>query len=110
MFLPEKAPGEIHEQPHREPLPYRRMSDAIRDGSLISTQCREHLFLNGSSCALGAAILGLGLTPNDGPFNAIWFCEKFNIPMSMVNDIMYRNDAEKWSREGIANWLEKKGY
>jgi hypothetical protein len=95
-----------------------KLSEAIRAGAKLRPKCRMNLFHAGRSCALGAAYEAIG-----GGYGmkkvteTLWlskipdaekaesaFHDKFGFP------IVTANDDKRWTREQIADELEKLGY
>lgn len=83
-----------------------KLSDAIRIGARMGGQCFGETFADDRSCALGAGILGAGLSRNikSGPL-----LDYFSVPFAVVCEITRRNDSGQ-TREQIADWLESIGY
>lgn len=111
-----------------------KLSEAIREGAKLRPQCRGELFryinpVHGwLSCALGAALEGLGVSPpaegedwdSRGKVPDETLCHSFPflyIPESgeqrdlspLGLEIIDRNDKQGQSREEIADWLEAQG-
>ena len=114
MFTTEKAPGEIHEQPYREWLPEEitKLSEAIRIGSKKRPQCTGDYFVEGRSCAIGAAWEAMGLLGKRKPsFSSTGTVSAmgFTVPDDIVIEAFNMNDSGK-TREQVADWLESQGY
>ena len=107
MFLEHKEAVEI------TPAKVLKLSEAIRIGAKLRSQCTGRMFARGGSCALGAAyeaVFGYpGENVAEGAIKKIR--EHFSIPyFDLVTEVgIERNDAG-WSREQIADWLEGQGY
>jgi hypothetical protein len=99
----------------------RRLSDAIRLGATFRPQCIGHLFRDGKSCALGAAYEAVNNSIT-GPRKANVLMRRFpalkekvrhpltsGITDKLVCVIPSLNDAHRWTRERIADWLESIG-
>lgn len=88
-----------------------KLSQAIRLGcKMAPRQCKgSYVDRSGGACAIGAAMIGMGLDP---VAVRSWYELRvaFGIKDKLHGEITHRNDFDGWSREGIANWLEKKGY
>lgn len=92
-----------------------RLSSAMRMGATLRPQCTGDMFLNGRSCALGAAIEAVtgrtdyysGDVPNISDF---WpfLGRAGGLPSDLMNEITDRNDSG-YTREQIADWLESRG-
>ena len=110
MFVEEKEIGEAQVKPTTPPL---KFSTAIRLGALMSEQHRGSFFGGrGGSCAIGAAVLatiGKDRFSSMGAHEMRQWLKSYGITDRIKDRIVHRNDAENWSREGIANWLESKG-
>ena len=102
--------------------PTMTLSEAIRLGSMLGPQIRGHLVgPDHSSCALGAALIAVGLHDRCA---TCWelkerFKALFPITASLVRCpscggshfsvggcIVHLNDAHRWTRGQIADWVE----
>lgn len=88
-----------------------QLSEAIRLGAMIRPQCFGRLFLNGRSCALGAAVEAAGVKLSDpqdyDALRARWPILNVTIDDSTVLDtIVLSNDCSELTREQIADWVE----
>lgn len=93
-----------------------KLSEAIRIGARIRPQGKVHAFMDGKSCAWGAAWEGLG-NPYDetvgyghilwaGP--AAWGEANSVMTAKLGVGVALHNDSD-WTREQIADWLESQG-
>jgi hypothetical protein len=87
-------------------------SEAIRLGCLIAPvqSFGSYIDLDGAACAIGAASLAYGEDPGVTHFKPS-FWPQAGIPCPEPDctgtaGIMHLNDAHRWSRERIADWLE----
>jgi hypothetical protein len=99
-----------------------KLSEAIREGSKRSGQARGTFVLGNDACALGAVMLTTGIMDEMALFRALpgliepreINCKgmegPFLPPRTLAHAIMQLNDYQRWSREEIADWLEKSGY
>jgi len=101
-------------------MKYCSLSSAIRAGSALGPQAfGEWRDDNGATCALGAAAAAELGAEYEGGINLgeFWpygdtartFCPKGCFPYSNVHVfglVVHLNDAHKWTREQIADWLE----
>lgn len=107
-----------------------RLSEAIREGSKNTTQCFGSLYGNGGlgkeACALGAAMSAVnnvvqwddfGQLPNHCPegcddvavldwHEAQSTCWERPKAVVVWNVISHLNDAHRWTREQIADWVQ----
>jgi hypothetical protein len=93
------------------------LSEAIRLGARLHPKCNDVLFNGEGTCAIGAAAVGRGWTPE---YLDAWRTAGAFLPELMGDDqsmnkrdslfykIGSRND-EGWTREEIADWLESQG-
>jgi hypothetical protein len=98
---------------------FMRLSEAIRLGSLLGPQAFGTLAdMLGGTCALGSAAKAMGIQITTAyeaedtlkELFPIFECEQEPpVPMPVVDlytIIMELNDAYRWSRERIADWVE----
>lgn len=98
------------------------LSELIRIGSKVSGQCRRCVRNpDGNTCALGAALTAkYGELPrvNHSTSEAATDLQILNKIVThpivggkrgLVGAITWLNDHEGWTREEIADWLEKEG-
>lgn len=90
-----------------QPAKTLKLSEAIRIGSRIRPQAIGRYFLNGGSCALGAAAEAVRL---DGEFCIANIRRRFELPYSIIRMVLMWNDWDRMPREKIADELEKIGY
>lgn len=94
-----------------------KLSAAIMKGSKGKHQIVEELFDGNGYCALGAACLGVGITPRKGSV----FSRKLLVYFpylgrftgnykTLANKIVKRNDEDGWSFKHIAGWLKRVGH
>lgn len=104
-----------------------KLSEAIRIGARIRPQCAGAPFVDGRSCAWGAAAEGMG-----HPYiSTIWslgaieyalqrcqvdkreatrtFLGPTGVAGSLIDHVWRLNDSG-WTRESIADWLQSIGY
>lgn len=104
-----------------------KLSEAIRAGIPMAPQQGTHdLYVNGRACALGTAMLGVGLKPDEISYSTMHenfpvVLQKLDPPPALKEKYPYLgnpdvfdvvtvlNDIERWSRENIADYLETKG-
>lgn len=96
-----------------------KLSEAIRAGAKIRPKCiAEYFSSDGKSCAIGAALEGIGVEAK--PFNNSWInVEKELTELGFLDEdlkfkplwgrIVFMNDEEFLTREEIADILEKEG-
>ena len=93
------------------------LSEAIRLGSMLGPQIRLHFVgPDHSSCALGAAMIAVGYHNRRGtrwelkalfPITAsIVRCPSCGDSCCLVDCIIHLNDAHRWTRGQIADWVE----
>lgn len=106
-----------------------KLSQAVREGCKQSLPTTVNLLERDSAggllaCALGAAHLGIGGTPDMSDrdvyeeLSEIWpelltDCVTDEFIQSEVNlevRLWHRSDTLLWTREAIADWLESEGY
>ena len=94
-----------------------KLSAAIRIGAMMHPQGVGSYFYDGKTCAIGAAYFGCGLTGAPRPAMAEEFQSR--IPTSIEAERVFTHEVGRsisqanddgWTREQIADWLEKKGY
>jgi hypothetical protein len=97
-----------------------RLSEAIRLGSMLRPQGFGHMWSGGKSCAVGAAYEALGYGDGKDVFlprdlydlliSRIFLmpcgCTPYQLRFSLVTAITHLNDAHRWTRERIADWVE----
>lgn len=116
-----------------KPLEITKLSQAIREGAKLRPQCRFSLYEELSSgefrsCSLGAAAEAIGFSVNNSSVYSdnglLLLQERFKLDLRTLVDcpvgkndrqsledmIADLNDWEEWSREDIADWVEKLGY
>ena len=106
---------------------YASFSEAIREGAkLRPQQARNRLFEHGATCAAGAGLEAMGLTDADcvhgfhfGKFLIAAYpylgresvcpqrCPDYVGDGSVLSVVTHLNDMHRWTREAIADWLEK---
>ncbi len=90
-----------------------RLSDAIQLGAMITSQAFRALFKGDGACALGAALLAVGVTLEQarGSVRKQWpwaFAVSVNCPSCgrsrLVGQvIVHLNDHHRWAREKIGH-------
>lgn len=103
MFVEHKEVGEVAKAPAK----ITKLSEAIRIGARLRPQCTAVFFSDGASCAIGAAMEATGIaygdTPNTGELHKLFpALDEFAMSIYAKND-------DGWTREQIADWLEKQG-
>lgn len=100
-----------------------KFSEAIRLGAMLGRQGFYAMFgADGASCALGAAALAVWGREDRGDqdYFAIWpwlnrcaMCpacvakDSFHVPVPVMEIVArHLNDAHRWTRERIADWVE----
>jgi hypothetical protein len=80
----------------------------MRLGAKMKPQCFGVLHVNGGTCAIGAALDGIGALnrSTDRVFAQLFTYEGCKI----LDEIVKRNDYQRMTREQIADWLESIGY
>jgi hypothetical protein len=101
--------------------PIMTLSEAIRLGSMLGPQIRGRYYgPNHSSCAIGAALLAIGKDAETSPapyfpqLHIVAVCPSCNLlPKRFPNShfslwaiIAHLNDAHRWTRQQIADWVE----
>lgn len=89
------------------PAKITKLSQAIRIGAKLRPQGRGQLLYRGASCALGAAIEGMGLTPCDD-MNFKDLQDMFGSTLCAF--VIDWNDNHGLTREQIADKLEALGF
>ena len=85
-----------------------KLSQAIRIGAKLRPQCVGGMFVDGGSCAIGAAYEGL--TGKTGAGTRREYLVVVNHYGQAVLDMVWRmNDLEEMTREDIAHHLEARG-
>ena len=106
MYLETKEAGEA--EVTEAPAKVMKLSKAIRIGARIRPQGFGAYFHVGRSCALGAAFEGMKGRPANSIGRLIW--DELGISPRLHDRIVDLNDAQHWTREQIADWLEAEGY
>lgn len=100
-----------------------KLSKAIREGAKLRPQGINFMFNQGRSCALGAALEGIGLPYYEFKYSAKDAVDRFPVlapfnsmpcPAVRCNEtkpalyriIAHLNDDHQWAREAIADWVE----
>ena len=101
------------------------ISDAIRVGAVLRPQIRRNMMRNGGTCALGAAAEAIGLEEiESGCYSELIrlypYLETTGILCPVLSGcsmgmqdptlgraITHLNDDHGWTREAIADWLER---
>jgi hypothetical protein len=105
---------------------YASLSEAMRAGIPLKPQAFGELFINGGSCALGAAMDATLKQPNCFDYTFDYFERLYHLVMSALSHcpvddcgcgerdvtsigfaVTHLNDHHRWTREQIADWLEK---
>ncbi len=101
-----------------------RLSEAIRIGALIHPQAHGRTVALSApgeiyaTCAIGAACIGAGLKYEDIVYNQYLVYARFDLNKMVVSPIdgrewpldaviMNLNDDHRWSRNAIADWIER---
>lgn len=97
-----------------------KLSEAIRLGAMLKPQAFGHYWVDGGSCAIGAAcdaagVGALGVAEFEGQFLSIYVqpCPECGIrpdsrgeyAAGFINTVMHLNDIHFWLREQIAEWI-----
>jgi hypothetical protein len=92
-----------------------RLSDAIQLGAMITPQAFRALFKGDGACALGAALLAVGVSPEEArcAVRKRWswaFAVSVNCPSCgrsrlVCQVIVHLNDDHRWAREKIGAWV-----
>lgn len=106
--------------PRREREREMRLSEAIRLGAMLKPQTRiGKFYMNGASCALGAAADAAGVTlGHDYDYGRLyatwpWLHREVAPPMpemcagavDVLECVWMLNDNHRWTREQIADWV-----
>lgn len=88
------------------------LSEAIRLGAMLRPQSFAGVFLDseGKSCAIGAACEAAGV-PLQGALGISNYSgaeEAFPLLKQLELEIVIHNDADRWTRERIADWVEER--
>jgi len=91
-----------------------KLSEAIRIGARLRPQAFGGWFVDGGSCAIGAALEAVGLRDDDMDVRGGVLMEHFPQLANpgytpLAREIIRLNDGKKMSRESIADWLEWQG-
>lgn len=90
------------------PARITKLSEAIRIGARIRPQVRSRFFIDGKSCALGAAYEGMtGFQPSEEMMYE-HVLPVLGITQCLAESVAHKND-KGWTREAIADYLEKAG-
>ena len=96
------APGQVSKL--EAPLRELKLSEAMRIGAALRPQCYGNYFIDGRSCAIGAAWEGFGFSPpKDSLTITVWWSNH------KWPNVIALNDHTCWTREAIADWLERQG-
>lgn len=118
-FVEHKAPGELPSVIDRESsLTPMKLSQAIREGAKIRAQAYSSFFVDGRSCAIGAALEGAGgeydehnaVEPLHHRFPNVIACDKNGYRYTELGSQIYKMNDSGATREQIADWLEAQGY
>jgi hypothetical protein len=101
MFVEHKEAVEITEAPAKT----LRLSECIRIGAKMKPQGFESYDFQGRTCAIGAAMDAIG-----GNLSVLLDMVGRSAFWHMHDQIVWKNDYERWTREQIADWLESQGY
>ena len=93
-----------------------RLSEAIRLGTMMTSQAFRAVFTGDGACAWGAALLAVGATPERAVRSAAlsrwpWaFAVSVNCPSCgrsrlVCEVIAHLNDDHRWAREKIGTWV-----
>lgn len=87
------------------------LSEAIRLGAMLGPQCAGQMFGEYSaSCAMGSALLAIGMTEYDRATSHDALPRKFPaVTTDLMVAIEYRNDSLGLTREQIADWIVERG-
>lgn len=87
------------------------LSEAVRLGAMLGPQCRGQMFGgNGASCAMGSALLAVGMTAYEKQTSYQAILDKFPaMHPGLPYEIENANDSLLWTREQIADWLVESG-
>src|SRR5438876_4062723 len=95
-----------------------RLSDAIQLGAMITSQAFRALFKDDGACALGAALLAVGVSPKEARCSVrkLWpwalavnaDCPSCGLSRLVCQIIVHLNDDHRWAREiGRASCRER---
>ncbi len=92
-----------------------KLSDAIQLGAMITSQAFRALFKDDGACALGAALLAVGVSPKEARCSVrkLWpwalavnaDCPSCGLPRLVCQIIVHLNDDHRWTREKIGAWV-----
>src|ERR1051325_2910153 len=94
---------------------YCTFSEAIREGAKLRPQAFNEYYIDGGSCAVGAAAEAMGfdkvrMVEAENAFAYMQAagvdcpaCKRIN---SLLGVCTHLNDTHRWTREQIADWLE----
>ena len=92
-----------------------RLSEAIQLGAMMTPQAFRTLFKGDGACALGAAMLAVGVAPEQAgrSLRKRWpwaFAVSVNCPSCgrshlVCQVIVHLNDDHRWTREKIGAWV-----
>jgi hypothetical protein len=92
-----------------------RLSEAIQLGAMMTSQAFRTLFRGDGACALGAALLAVGVAPEQAgrSVRERWpwaFAVSVNCPSCgrshlICQVIVHLNDDHRWNREKIGAWV-----
>ena len=92
-----------------------RLSDAIQLGAMVTSQAFGTLFKGDGACALGAALLAVGVPPKQArcsvrkrwpwAFAVSVDCPHCGRSRLVCQVIVHLNDDHRWSREKIGAWV-----
>ena len=92
-----------------------RLSDAIQLGAMITSRAFRTLFKEDGACALGAALLAVGVSSEQArcAVRTRWpwaFAVSVNCPSCgrsrlVCQLIVHLNDDHRWTREKIGTWV-----
>lgn len=105
MFVEHKEQGEVTEAPAK----VLKISEAIRIGCQTTVQGRDIGYIKGNAaCAWGAAAIGMG---GGASLAARLHREtgEYEFHQAFGTTVMTANDFKGWTRERIADALEKVG-
>ena len=94
-----------------------KLSEAIRLGSMMKPQAFRAFYINGGSCALGAACDAIGINAlimSEWPIAWRTFLDDFRLcpecghetKPGQLHTISHLNDSHRWTRERIADYVE----
>ena len=92
-----------------------RLSDAIQLGAMMTSQAFRALFKGDGACALGAALLAVGVAPEQAgcsvrerwpwAFAVSVSCPSCGRSRPVCQVIVHLNDDHRWTRERIGAWV-----